>query len=367
MPALQAAGVNVLTIALDEEERAEEVRRAAPSTVPVIHATREHALTWAIVHRHLFMNRQPLPLPTALLLDARGQIVRAYRQRLDTDRVVRDARVIDVPPDDRLARALPFAGRFHLELSPRNFLPFGRELLDEGLDRAAIAAFDRAAQSNPSASTLYRLGTLLATTGETDRARAAYERALALDATLAEAHNDLGALLAQAGDIDGAIARFRLALATTPDYPDALNNLGYALLLTGRDQEARPLYERALALQPDFPEALNNLGLLLGRSGDLTNAERYFREALTRRADYGDAANNLALVLVARGQADAAVTLLDDLLARAPQFENAYVTLARLHLSAGRTADGLRVLERLLQRNPTHPVALALVREWRPR
>src|SRR6478735_6510227 len=51
-------------------------------------------------------------------------------------------------------------------------------------------------RSNAGAATLYRLGTLLAKTGENARARAAYERALTLQPDLAEANNDLGALLA---------------------------------------------------------------------------------------------------------------------------------------------------------------------------
>src|SRR6185312_7084785 len=202
------------------------------------------------------------------------------------DQIVMDASTIDVSPTERLARALPFQGTFYSGLPLRNYLPYGRELLDSGLESAAVIAFERAAQADPGASTLYRLGTLLAKTGETARARAAYERALALQPDLAEANNDLGALLAQGGDLNGAIDRFRAALAATPDYPDALNNLGYALLLTGRDQEALTLYEKALALQPDFPEALNNLGLLLGRAGDMDRAEKYFRDALNRRPDY---------------------------------------------------------------------------------
>ncbi len=364
---LDAAQIGVLAIALDDTADAARVKAAAPGGVPVVHATREQGLMWAIVHRHLFMNRQPLPLPTTLLLDPSGRIVRAYRGGFDAERIVSDAAAIEVPAAERLARALPFAGTFHAALPQRNFLPFGRELLDEGLEAEAIVAFERASQASPSASVLYRLGTLLAKTGQTARARAAFEGALALDPSVSEAHNDLGTLVAQAGDLDGAIARFRQALAATPDYPDALNNLGYALLLSGREAEARPLYERALALQPDFPEALNNLGLLQGRAGDLDAAERLFRDALARRADYGDAANNLALVLVARGRSDEAVTLLEDLLTRAPAFENAYVTIARIHLSAGRTAEGLRAVERLLQRNPTHPLGLALAREYRPR
>ena len=75
---------------------------------------------------------------------------------------------------------MPFAGAFYSGLPLRNYLPYGRELLDQGLDAAAVVAFERAAQANPGASTLYRLGALLARTARTAPARSAFERALSL-------------------------------------------------------------------------------------------------------------------------------------------------------------------------------------------
>jgi Tfp pilus assembly protein PilF/peroxiredoxin len=370
--ALTRAGVAPIAVALDPAAEIARVRQAAQGAkaggVPVIAAPADLALSYALLYRHLFMNRPDLPLPTAFLIDGAGGVVKVYRTAMDPAAIAADAAAIDATtPEARLSRAVPFAGTFHAPLPLRNFLPYGRELMDQGLEAAAVVAFERAAQANPNASTLYRLGTLLAKSGEPGRARAAYERALALQPDLAEALNDLGALQAQGGDVEGAVVRFRAALAATPDYPDALNNLGYALLVMGRGDEARPLYERAIALQPDFPEALNNMGLLLGRAGDLDGAERYFREALSKRDTYGEAAGNLALVLVNRGQIEAATQLLEAFLAKVPAFEGTYVMLARLHLSHGQTAQGLAVLERLLQRNPTHPVALELVRQFKAR
>lgn len=365
--ALTRAGVGSIAIAIDAPPDLASLRARPPGATPVVVATPEVRLSYAILNRHLFMNRQALRLPTALLLDGSGNVVKVYRDRVDVDQIVKDASSIDVSATERLTRAVPFHGTFYSGLPLRNYLPYGRDLLDNGLERAAVTAFELAAQSNPGASTLYRLGTLLAKTGETVRARAAYERALALQPDLAEANNDLGAQLAQAGDLDAAISRFRAALASTPEYPDALNNLGYALLLTGRDAEARALYEKALALQPDFPEVLNNLGLLFGRTGDMDRAERYFRDALGRRPDYGEAANNLAIVFVSRGQADAAVGLLQGVLTRTPQYEAAYVTLAKIHFGAGRSKEGIAVLEQLLQTNPRHAVALELLRQWKGR
>src|SRR5207249_2915703 len=138
-----------------------------------------------------------------------GNVVKVYQDRVDVDQIVRDAATIDVSPAERLTRAVPFQGAFYSGLPLRNFLPYGRELLDQGLERAAVTAFERAASADPGASTLYRLGTLLARIGDTARARAAFERALVLKPDLAEASNDLGALLAQGGDLEAAISRFR--------------------------------------------------------------------------------------------------------------------------------------------------------------
>jgi Tfp pilus assembly protein PilF len=357
--ALAAAGIGALALAIDEQDQRPQLEAAAASAgaLPVVLASPEVALSYAILNRHLFMNRQDLRLPTAFLLDAEGRVAKVYRDGFDAAAIVRDAAQIQAAPPARLARAVPFAGTLYGPPGRRSYLPYGHELLDQGLDAAALSAFERAAQADPSSSTLYRLGSLLMKSGQTDKARAALERALAKQPDLAEASNDLGTLLAQGGDLPGAIERFRAALRAAPDYPDALNNLGYAQLLSGREREAQELYEKALALQADFPEALNNLGLILGRRGELPAAEQRFRQALEKRPGYGEAANNLALVLVARGNADEAVRLLEALLQREPTVESAYITLAKIHLAAQRRTQAVSVLERLLQHNPRNPTA----------
>ena len=244
---------------------------------------------------------------------ATAGIVRAYRAAWTRRQWSRDAAAIEARRAERLARALPFPGAFHAPLAMRNFLPYGRELLDEGLEAEAIVALERASQANPSASVLYRLGTLLTKTGQVPRARAAYEAALALDPSLAEAHNDLGTLLAQDGDLDGAIARFRQALAATPEYPDALNNLGYALLLTGRERSAGRCTSARSRFSPISPKRSTTSGCCSDAAATSTVPSAISARRSRARPDFGDAANNLALVLVARGRSDEAVTLLEDL------------------------------------------------------
>ena len=200
--ALGQAGVGALAIALDAPAELPSVRAAASGlTLPVIPASAELGLSYAILNRHVFMNRQDLLVPTAFLLDAAGRVVKAYRDHVDVSQILRDVARIEASATERLARALPFPGKLYSPAGLRNYLPYGRELLDQGLEAAAVVAFERAAQASPSASTLYRLGTLLAKSAEPARARSAFERALAMQPDLSEASNDLGALLAQEGDL----------------------------------------------------------------------------------------------------------------------------------------------------------------------
>ena len=79
------------------------------------------------------MNRQDLQLPTAFLLDAEGRVVKVYRDRVDVPQILQDAPQIEASPAERLARALPFEGTFYSAPGRRDYVPYGRELLDQGL------------------------------------------------------------------------------------------------------------------------------------------------------------------------------------------------------------------------------------------
>jgi len=361
---LTRAGVSTLAISVDAAEDVAKVRAAAgTTTVPIAIAGDAVAGAYTILHRYIFDRREDLPLPIALLLDAKGQVVKVYRDRIDAAQIVADAPRIEVSGPARLERAVPFPGTFYARIGERSYFQYGLELSEQGFDAPALVAFERVAAHDPSAITFRNLGTLYMKAGRAADARAAFERALALKPDDADANNSLGALLAQNGELPAAVERFNAALQAKPDFPDALNNLGFALFQMGRPADAYELYQKALALQPDFPEALNNVGIFFGRQGDLDQALTYFERAVAKRSSYGEAANNLALVLAARGETDRAVTVLQRLLQEDPAFEMAYVTLSKIYLKAGRRPEGIQTLERLLQRNPTNPLALQLLRQ----
>ena len=360
------AGASLLAIALDKPEDAPAVRLAAHGVqLPVVHADPAFAGPYSVLSRYLFDRREDMRLPTALLLDAQGGVVKVYRDRIRVDEIVADVPRIGADPAARLARAVPFEGTFVAAPGERNYFQYSLDLAEQGFETAAVSGFERAAELDPSAITFYNLGTLYAEAGRAPQARQAFERALQLDPGHFESSNSLGALLAESGDVPGAIHRFRAALDTKPDFADALNNLGFALFQTGDAKQAYELYQKALASRPEFPEAFNNLGIYFGEQGDLERAESQFREAVKLRPAYGEAANNLALVLAAKGDAAGGTLVLQRLIDAAPQFEPAYVTLARIYLEAGRQRDATQVLELLLQRNPKNPAALDMLQQLR--
>jgi Tfp pilus assembly protein PilF len=351
--AFAAAGVGVLALSVDQADREAQVREVAKDPgFAVAIAGEELAGTYSVLSRYLFDRREDLRLPTLLLLNAQGEIVKVYRDRIVASAVLADLPQVDASAAERLARAAPFPGTFATPPSERNDFQYSLDLAEQGYEKAALAGFRRVAKLDPSAIAFYNLGTLAMKAGQPTEARQSFERALTLDPDHAESANSLGALLAQSGDVRGAILRFRAALKSRPDFADALNNLGFALFQTEQDQQAYGLYQKALRAQPEFPEALNNLGIFHGERGDLAEAEAFVECAVAARPGYGEATNNLALVLAARGDVPGATLLLQRFLEKDPSFEPSYVTLAKVYLGAGRRREGVQVLELLLQRNP---------------
>ncbi|HEX6739549.1 MAG TPA: FG-GAP-like repeat-containing protein, partial [Vicinamibacteria bacterium] len=83
-PAIDAAGASLLAIALDPAPDAAKVRAAARGAagVPVALGGAEVGAAYSLFHQNLFVRKEPLRLPTLLLLNARGEAVKAYRDRI---------------------------------------------------------------------------------------------------------------------------------------------------------------------------------------------------------------------------------------------------------------------------------------------
>ena len=133
---------------------------------------------------------------------------------------------------------------------------YGVALASSGRARDALDAFNRARALDPANGLpLVNAATVYLSSGDRDRAAAAFTEALTIDPTLARAHNGLGVIAANRKDYPAALEHWRQAAALDPSDFRTLFNLGDLLIMLGRASEARPYWERYLATAPPSLEA----------------------------------------------------------------------------------------------------------------
>jgi tetratricopeptide (TPR) repeat protein len=179
---------------------------------------------------------------------------------------------------DGTARWQPDSGQF--------LFTFDAQAVAEHATPAPARPAAAAGPATRSAEEWFDLASELEATSP-DEARHAYQRALALDPALADAHVNLGRLCHRAGETARAETHYRTAIRLAPRDPIAHFNLAGLLDETQRAADAVESYRRALAIDPEFADAHYNLGLLfdsLGRRGAAMTHLRAARRLYGRRS-----------------------------------------------------------------------------------
>src|SRR2546425_1292593 len=125
----------------------------------------------------------------------------------------------------------------------------------ESLLARGFAADDRALQHDANSSDAWMARAALLAVGDPrtfEGAKAAFERAIALDPGNAEAHHSYAAYLRVLGDDSGAAAAYHRALAIEPQRAISLQGLGWLYLNARRYAEALRWLDSALAVDPGF-------------------------------------------------------------------------------------------------------------------
>jgi serine/threonine protein kinase/tetratricopeptide (TPR) repeat protein len=115
----------------------------------------------------------------------------------------------------------------------------------------------------------------------------AFQRALALDPTNAEAHHQLGQTLTALGRYDEAVAAYRRALELDPGRAMTLVPLSAIAVRTGRVHESSLLSDSAIAVDPTVPYAYTARGLRRLKAGDAAGARHDAEMALSLDTSYG--------------------------------------------------------------------------------
>ncbi|MBX3273609.1 MAG: tetratricopeptide repeat protein [Sandaracinaceae bacterium] len=111
-------------------------------------------------------------------------------------------------------------------------------------------------------------------------AERAYERAIALDPSLANALTNWGNLRFRQGDVEHATRLYERALALDPEQPEALYNLGYLAFERGDAAAASRHFERAVSFDPGFADAHFNLAMSLEELGRTNEARPHWQTYL---------------------------------------------------------------------------------------
>jgi tetratricopeptide (TPR) repeat protein len=193
------------------------------------------------------------------------------------------------------------------------------------------------------------LGDIYLKDGRVPEAVAAYQKAIAIDASNVESHNDLGIALLRERKADDAIAQFKAALGIDRDNAEAHNDLGNIFATERRLDEAAEEYASALKANPADGRAHYNLGSVLLRSGKMNEAAAEFERTLAIDPGDFDAHENLGIALMQLGRVDEAV----------PQFQAArsidsgnpgpHVNLGAIYLGKGRMDDSIAEFQRALE------------------
>ncbi len=245
----------------------------------------------------------------------------------------------------------------------------------------AIRLFEAAAALDPGRGTNWsRLGYLYALKGDEPRARAALDKALALNPKDFNAHEALGDLELKVGALDAGVAHLLLAAdaAQGQDRPELVlkaiegltkagqrprvlevleaavakqiesaavwTELGDARVVAGQLEQAVVAYEAAAALDPKDPTLWELSGEVHLQLGRLPEAEAAFRRSLAVR-DRGVVHVALARLCQRRKDAACLTRELDLALEKASGEELRETTdLAELLSSVGRKRDALTLL-----------------------
>lgn len=174
-----------------------------------------------------------------------------------------------------------------------------------------------------------RLGTFLAESGSPAKGIAVLVAAPRDDV---EAQNALGIAYGQAGrDVD-AVAAFQRALAVDATNGIALQNIGTIRLRQNNVKEAEGYVRQALAADPSLANAYTTLGVIFQRTNQMDNAIESWRRAVEIDNTEFDALYNLTLALAQRGAREEAAAYGDRFLATAPPafFASELATVKRL-------------------------------------
>jgi len=153
-----------------------------------------------------------------------------------------------------------------------------------------------------------------------------YEKARVIDPNLKQVARKLGVLYDRTLQHDKAKAEFDKALALRPHDADILTDFGYGFYTRGLWSEAEKYLRQAIVADPKHVRAWTNLGMTLGQREQYDDALQAFQKAVNPPQAYC----NLAFIYTTQGKREEAKAAYRQALALEPGLQLARSALTRL-------------------------------------
>jgi len=226
-----------------------------------------------------------------------------------------------------------------IELDPQ--YPEARQRLGDieyqyGRVRSALDLYREEEKIDPTSQLYVNMGLIYTKLGKVDSARMAYDRAVALDSTDANAHMMYGQFLEETGNLEAALTQSRKALSIEPDRPNYQFAVGSQLFQLGQLEEAATYLKQAADARLLHYPAQYNMGQVLMRLGREQEAETYLARA--------DSARQLM----------DQITTAQDVASRNPNAVANWVELGELFRKAGEQGRAVQAFNRAASLEPTN-------------
>jgi Tfp pilus assembly protein PilF len=192
------------------------------------------------------------------------------------------------------------------------------------------------------------------------KARAAAERALQLDETLADAHAVLGLTSTIYLDLVGGEREYKRALQLNPNSATLHHWYSYVLWNTDREQQALAEFERARQLDPLSLVINTDEAAMLCAAHQTDRAIGLLEGAIELDPNYADAHRTLAIACLQKGQASQAISEACRGWELEPN-EAEQATLGYVYATAGKPEQARKVLQELTRRPGISPVFLSFI------
>lgn len=251
---------------------------------------------------------------------------------LDSFRRALDAFDEAIRFDPNYALAYDGVARTNLSLIDYHFISLG-----DGNERATQAV-EKAIALDPSIPESYVLRAAILSRSDPKQPgiEDAYRRALALNPSDAEAHEQYGLFLRDAGRFNDALRQMHEAVVLNPVSPREYMLAGWVMLDAGRDGEASGEFQKALNIEPNYPPGLYFMALVKERRHQWTDAVALLEKSVESSGRTPKYLHALGMAYAKTGRREQALRILDELRGQAKggYVEPGFITSLEIQLGS---------------------------------